>query len=244
MTINRQEMKKIDLTKALGIDISNIAEEEHKDPREKAFILNESNNAAHIPQRFEKCTFEDYQTEITDLVKIFCTEKESDKLLIIEGPTGTGKTTLACSAVHERALKGLASGTYFSMRTFMPTIRTSRSFSAKESELMLYERLSKTPFLVLDEVGTAGNIPEESAFLKTIIAARYDNYVPTLITTNLGTSNLKGLILGVTPDDFPSSSEFQTFIRSYAPGDPIINRIGAIGKVVSLLGESKRGYSW
>ena len=131
------------------------------------------------------------------------------------------------------------SGLYLSMRFFMPMLRTSRSFSAKESEYDLLQKYIETPFLVIDEVGTATNIVEESEFLRTVIAGRYDNNLPIIFISNLSVSKFKLLLMGKRPEDFLTEEAKAQFLKAIE-ADPIINRLKSILSILVLNGQSRR----
>ena len=186
-------------------------------------ILRESNILSNIPKRFAKTTLSASSVPFLDELKAFCLAP-SDKVFILTGSVGTGKTTSMIAAMHERALNGLNSGLYFTMRMLPASIRTCRSFSAKENEEDFITRFSTTPFLCLDELGSSEDSNLEQNFVRTILALRYDNMLPTMIATNFAWEALK---------------EFLT--KGIARSDEIIDRLKSITTVKALTGESKRG---
>lgn len=169
-------------------------------------IILECNESAHIPNRFGKVRFSDYpdiiwnkkdgtSENITQNFKAFCLSKKCDKVFGLSGTIGSGKTTLACAGMHERAINGLAPGLYLSCRTLKPMIMTSRSFKASESEMDIYNKYATTPFLVLDEVGKCTDSTLEWDFVTTIFALRYDAELPTVFTTNLNYEQFRVFIM-------------------------------------------------
>ena len=241
MVVNGHEVKKIDLSKMLNINAGEIDIEEKKDVSEKeiAVSLRESNLMSNIPKRFYECRFGSELNDIETSVKSFALKDVNDRAILLIGATGTGKTTVSVCAMHERAIRGMNSGLYLSMRFFMPMLRTSRSFSAKESEYDLLQKYTETPFLVIDEVGTATNIVEESEFLRTVIAGRYDNNLPIIFISNLSVSNFKMLLMGKRPEDFLTEEAKAQFLKAIE-ADPIINRLKSILSILVLNGQSRR----
>ena len=241
MTINGQEMKKIDLQKVFNVQFSEQPEETPaEDSRAVKVALRESNLSSNIPNRFAESRFSAFPNEIERNVMNFALKAENDNAVLLVGPTGTGKTTLSICAMHERAINGMASGLYLSIRYLLPMLRTSRSFTARENEYELLQKYSSTPFLVLDEIGTSPSIAEESEFLRTVIAGRYDNNLPTIFTTNLSPSNFKLLLLGKTREDFTAPEALSRFLEG-CDSDPIVNRLKSIMATYVLDGKSKRG---
>lgn len=241
MVVNGREVKKIDLSKMLNINAGEMDIEEKTDVSEKeiAVSLRESNIMSNIPKRFYECRFGSELNDIETSVKAFALKDVNDRAILLIGATGTGKTTVSVCAMHERAIRGMNSGLYLSMRFFMPMLRTSRSFSAKESEYDLLQKYIETPFLVIDEVGTATNIVEESEFLRTVIAGRYDNNLPIIFISNLSVSNFKLLLMGKRPEDFLTEEAKAQFLKAIE-ADPIINRLKSILSILVLNGQSRR----
>lgn len=241
MRINGHDARKVNLQEAFGAVCKSEADIELENSAEelKARIA-ESNASGNIPRRFEQCRFSSESGDCGKALRLFCVAKESDRCVLLTGPTGTGKTTAACSAMHERAALGMNAGLYLSMRLLAPMLRTSRSFSAKESEMAILEKYSRAPFLVLDEIGASDNPPEERSFLRTVIAARYDNCLPSILSTNLTADKLKLFLVGKAPYDFASDAELRQFILEVADKDPIVNRLKSIMRVIVMDGESRR----
>lgn len=241
MRINGHDARKINLQEAFGAVCKSGADSEPENSTEELNArIAESNASGNIPRRFEHCRFTAESGACGKALRPFCTAGESDRCFLLTGPTGTGKTTAACSAMHERAAMGMNAGLYLSMRLLAPMLRTSRSFSAKESEMAILEKYSRTPFLVLDEIGASDNPPEERSFLRTVIAARYDNCLPSILSTNLTADKLKLFLVGRDPYDFSSEAELRRFISEVADKDPIVNRLKSIMRVVVMDGESRR----
>lgn len=245
MTVNGQDVKKINLQKMLNVNFDSMSvlpehEEVMSDGRAITVALREANIAGNIPNRFAESRFPKMLSEQENALRQFSLKNMNDGAVLLVGPTGTGKTTLSICAMHERAIKGFSCGLYLSIRFLLPMLRTSRSFTARENEYELLQKYSKTPFLVLDEIGTSTNIAEESEFLRTVIAGRYDNNLPTIFTTNLSPSNFKLLLLGKTRENFPTSEALNKFLE-ISSGDPIVNRLKSIMTTIVLDGESKRG---
>lgn len=242
MVINGHEVKKIDLSRMLNIsaDGTNGDEEDAFTEKETAVSLRESNLMSDIPKRFYECRFGKIGLNaIETAIKSFALKEDNDRAILLIGATGTGKTTVSVSAMHERAIHGMNSGLYLSMRFFMPMLRTSRSFSAKESEYDLLRKYTETPFLVIDEVGTSTSVAEESEFLRTVIAGRYDNNLPVIFISNLSASNFKLLLMGKRPEEFLTDEARAQFLKAIE-ADPIINRLKSILSVLVLNGQSRR----
>lgn len=137
-----------------------------------------------VPHKFISARFENTENRLSDKVRDFA--EKGTGVFIITGSNGTGKTRIACCAINHRIDNYLRGGRYIScFYEVCPLIRSSRSFSAKVNEIDTLEEFYTTPFLVLDEVGKGDDNPIAKTFVTNVLAARYDNDLPTLITTNL-----------------------------------------------------------
>lgn len=139
---------------------------------------------SNVPMKFTSVTFENTESPLADRIKDFALNGKG--VLIMQGGNGTGKTRLACCAINERILSQINGGRYIScFYEVCPLIRSSRSFRAEKNEVQVLNDFFTTPFLVLDEVGKGDDSVISKMFVSTVLAARYDNELPTLITTNL-----------------------------------------------------------
>ena len=144
---------------------------------------------AGVPKRFLDATFENTQNICTQKVKDFV--EFGKGVLILMGTNGTGKTRLACAAINKRIRNRKNPGMYISCNyEVCPLIRSSRSFRAEKSEYDVLQEFYTTPFLVLDEIGKGDDSVISKMFVTCVLAARYDNNLPTLITTNLDKNGL------------------------------------------------------
>lgn len=144
---------------------------------------------AGVPERFLEATFENTQNCCTQRVLDFT--QFSRGVLILNGSNGTGKSRTACAAINYRLANGMAPGMYISCNyQVCPLIRSSRSFRADKNEMQVLTEYYTTPFLILDEVGKGDDEIISKMFVTCVLAARYDNNLPTLITTNLSKDDL------------------------------------------------------
>lgn len=175
-------------------------------------LTSELNQRANIPFRFWKSSFADFDTKYTDEIRNFCLSDINDSVYILLGGAGVGKTTLMVSAMHERALKGMNCGLYLSSRILPVLIRASRSFKAYENEADLYQKVTTVPFLCIDEAGTSDDLALEADFLRTVLALRYDNCLPMMLSMNM------------------DWTMFKKFISKNNNDDPILDRLKVISR--------------
>lgn len=235
MELNGTDVSELNL---FNIDVSNLPDELGETLVSKV-DLKQSNIIAEIPFRFAETTLKDIDQTLASKVKDFALSSNNDKVFLLFGSVGMGKTSAMCAAIHERQCNGLDCGLYFSIRFLMPKLRTTRSFSAKENEESFYRRLSTVPFLCLDEIGTCPNRDEEREFLTTILSARYDNCLPTFIATNLSPYKFKYLITGVDGSD-KSAEEQKVLCDHLDKTNAMLNRIKSVAIPYTVSGESYR----
>lgn len=140
--------------------------------------------SAGIPFRFLEATFDNTKNGATEKLKDFALNGKG--VLILNGNNGTGKSRSACASINYRIESNIASGMYIScMYQVCPLIRSSRSFKADKNELQVMNDYYTTPFLVIDEVGKGDDLVISKMFTASVLAARYDNCLPTVIVSNL-----------------------------------------------------------
>lgn len=100
--------------------------------------------------------------------------------IIITGPTGIGKTYLACALTHRACQHGL-SATFFRLPRMFSEISLAR---ADGSYPRLMSRLSKTDVIVLDDFGVSVLNPAEARDFLEIIEDRHKTK-STIITSQL-----------------------------------------------------------
>lgn len=171
---------------------------------------------AGVPLRFVDCTFENTENECSAKVKKFTDFGKG--ILIIYGPNGTGKTRTACCAINHRIAQHVQAGDFISCgNEVCPMIRSSRSFKADRSEYETLKYYYTTPFLVIDEVGKGDDSVIAKMFVTNVLAARYNNQLPTLMTTNL------------------TKDELMEFL-----GKDIEDRLAEVGSEAVLMGKNYR----
>lgn len=152
--------------------------------------------------------------ELKDLTAGYYSET-SNRIVIITGKTGRGKTHLAVSAIRNYFLENSTKGaSYINFAKFISIFKEKTSNNANRSEKIA---LNATPFLVIDSV-RADSLP---SFLiddfNELIKYRIDNRLRTIIAGDLTTEEISKL--------FNQES---------------ISRIKSSGKIISLIGEDYR----
>lgn len=144
-------------------------------------------------------------------------------ILVLGGPTGVGKTAAACHALvrHE------SGGVFVRADQICATPRTGHS-SAEER----WERWLKCSMLVIDDAGTEN---ARSDLLRSLLRARYDAGLVTLVTTNLPRRRFAEVYL---VDDHDRLADRLINAQGRGVGDAVGQ--GGLDWYVALDGESLR----
>jgi DNA replication protein DnaC len=151
-----------------------------------ALILRHKQEAAHVPAKYLDYSFGNFPVnenneEVLEEVGAFI---KSDYIsLVILGPTGTGKTSLACSCIRLALQKGL-SAFWAKESEVLGDIKDTFS-KAYLSERDVIKRYSAYDLLVIDEVGLAKSSEYNSAALTEIIDNRSNAKLKTIFLGNM-----------------------------------------------------------
>ena len=169
-----------------------------------------------VPEKFYKKTIDSYvaQTEEEKRNKaaiIGFKAKPGNKILLLCGANGNGKTHLACAVLRDTG------GVYTTASKICIEYESATSYHAARTREELLLCLSKCRMLVIDECGKYTLNPELEKFLiSQILMARYENDRPTILITNenkkkyiefLGKSVFDRLLDSCTTLDFTGKSK-------------------------------------
>jgi DNA replication protein DnaC len=111
--------------------------------------------------------------------------------LLIVGPTGTGKTHQAYGAV--RALLAAGVRLRWEATTAADLYAAQRPQQGNDAERQLWA-LARCPLLLLDDLGAAKQSPWTEELTYRLINHRYNQLLPTLVTTNLPVAELRDAV--------------------------------------------------
>jgi len=118
------------------------------------------------------------KTVITSLG--MCQWVNRNRNIIITGPTGTGKTYLACALAHQGCLQG-HNALYVRLPRLFPALNIAK---ADGSYVKLIDQFAKTPILILDDWGLATMDDLSRRDLLEILDDRH-SHSSTIVTSQL-----------------------------------------------------------
>lgn len=89
--------------------------------------------------------------------------------VLMSGPTGVGKSFLACAFAHEACLRGISTRYYRATKLF-PMLRMARGDGSYLQEV---QRLAKTSLVIIDDFGLTPLEPQDRLSLLEILDDRY-----------------------------------------------------------------------
>ena len=182
-----------------------LLEEEVAKERTRAAILHQDKinrlfGESNLGARFRDRTFENYKAETPwqraalQVAEEFVCEMVAAKAkqgILFSGDVGTGKTHLA-AAIANALISG---GTPVLFGTSSGLLAQIRQGWKSETDAQIVQTLCRIPLLVIDDLGkeyakkTDGWSWAQEQFFN-VVNSRYENYLPTVITTNLSPAEL------------------------------------------------------
>lgn len=172
------------------------------------FQVNEENRKAYQAAKRYADSFPAMLPTRDDRGNIEPPQKERNGLFIT-GSFGTGKTHLA-TAIANQLIQGGTPVICMTMIDLLARIKQTfdRSDEATEADIMrIYEEI---PLLIIDDIGSEQPSEWGTSKIFAIINARYEAYMPTIITTNYGAGDL---IRRMTPPNGDSYNAEKTLDR-------------------------------
>lgn len=150
---------------------------------------------AVIPRRYAECSFANFTAYPNEGLERALRRSQGfasrfpapQKGLLLEGPSGIGKTHLAVAILHECAEKGIG-GLYCDAQALLNDIRASYGTEARTGANEIIRRATTTDLLVLDDLGAERLTDWGKDTIHRIVNSRYREDRATICTTSLPTN--------------------------------------------------------
>lgn len=172
---------------------------------QKDLLWQEAIQEARIPPRFREKSLSNFRPtdarhkEIVqfaeNFIKTFRVDAPSQRTkgLLLQGKEGTGKTHVAVSILKEILRKGYR-GLYWNVPELFLELRRTMSPGADITEGAILDEATEVDLLVLDDLGAEKASDYVMDRLYVLVNGRYENDLPTLITTNRTLEELRSQI--------------------------------------------------
>ncbi len=143
----------------------------------------------------QHCTFDTFMSEGIGLTpqkqrnlkmaydRVLAYANEPDGWLVLKGGYGCGKTHLAAAIANHRLSLG-HTALFISTPDLLDHLRAAFGPSSETSYDQRFEQVRNASMLILDDLGTQSNSDWAQEKLYQIFNYRYNNRLPTIITTN------------------------------------------------------------
>ncbi len=171
--IKWEENRKIEIRNLLGS--SNLGRR-FKDRTFKTFITDNTNRAAYNKAIKFSETFEETKT--------------TGRGIFFTGSVGTGKTHLAAAIANYLINEKMIPVKFGNISTLLSEVRDTYNSESEKTEADVIKVLSNVQLLIIDDLGKEKATEWTNNIIYTIINNRYENYKPTVVTTNLSIKEL------------------------------------------------------
>ncbi len=194
------EIKKLNSVSLFEMFDANVESDDWVKQREKELAEQAEKEAAYqtqkrvetsgVPRRYWHSTFDTYiprddkDSKNLETIKSFSNLEKNDKVLILLGAKGLGKTHLGAAIIRN------CGGKFISIEELIFKYESAQDFHSKTNREELMESYSSTKMLVIDEIGRSMQQEKENALLNYILRRRYENMLPTVLISNLSKADI------------------------------------------------------
>jgi DNA replication protein DnaC len=154
---------------------------------------------------------------------------------LITGPTGAGKTYLACALGHQACREGYRTVYYYAPKLF----RALQTAQADGSLLALLKKLARAPLLIIDDLGIASVSGKQYRDLLEILDDR-QGLGSTLITSQFPVSQWHEIIADATVADAILDRLVHNAYRLELKGESLRKHGGAVVAATDPSDQSRR----
>lgn len=165
-------------------------EQAEQTEKEAAAKVQKMLETSGVPRRYWHVDFDTYKpkcikdSENLETIKNFSRLESNDKVLLLLGPKGLGKTHLGSAIIRH------CGGRFISIEELIFKYEASQDFRAKINREELMDFFANTKMLVIDEIGRSMSQEKEDSLLNYILRRRYENMIPTVLISNLSKEDL------------------------------------------------------
>ena len=176
-----------------------------------------------VPERFRDWKLEDMQptpqqVTATEYCDNYTSNIPAGRGLIIIGPTGTGKTSLAIAVLNGIASRVRGQKHRLTYNSFAKFITAHDLFDlARDFDNPAHIQHRNIKLLIIDDIGATRLTNYAQSELAALLDHRYASYLPTIVTTNL------------------SVADFTTYL-----GERTLSRLRECCRIIQLTGPDRR----
>lgn len=189
-----------------ALNVAGVPEDRRAAAQQEAqeILVNELLIGSGITERFRAATFDTFMARdqqqasalltCQEYAATFPAKYQAGQCLLMLGNVGTGKTHLASSIVQQVIREHRAQAVIVAASAIFRAVKTTMGKTARYTEEDVLEELGGLDLLVIDEVGASRGSDWEVQLLHEVIDRRYQAVRPTIVVSNLITSDLKDYI--------------------------------------------------
>lgn len=208
---------------------------------------------ARIPRRYAHCTFEAFELPPpTDRTRASCEKAKNDCCnwvaafpgvdwgMLLQGGPGRGKTHLAVAMARDLILSKKTRVLFYEQRTLLKALQGTFESGAGQQESAVLRPVLDAELLILDDVGAGRTTPWAKEVMHDVIAQRYNDQKPIVMTTNLGMGGDDDVGSGFVSSQGGAARHDRPLTLQDRLGDALLSRLYEMCRIVNIEGVDYR----